>query len=245
MLEVLRCKGDKNIMKRACDGKLKRRAKVGLWNWVWRHPIWFSLSTLFGTGLLRFMQRVSHDGVGVFFISFLSLLVIWGGGSVVGMEFFKQGGVEGHNNRSCLTCDFAAQDWLKAESEQLSSVLSVSGISDFEVHYRVKSAESAQEKSMRKGVPVGALVDLYGMRVVVSDEDAAYRVMQVVNGQYGFEKGSFKDYIRYPKPSGYQSLHGIIKRSGQRVELQVRSREMHAYAEWEHAAYKDRVRVAA
>ena len=70
------------------------------------------------------------------------------------------------------------------------------------------------------------------LRIIVDDIASCYLVLGELHGMYEPMVDRIKDYIAQPKPNGYQSLHTtVITRSGQPVEFQVRTREMHEYAE--------------
>src|SRR5262249_36112059 len=87
------------------------------------------------------------------------------------------------------------------------------------------------------------LSDIYGFRVVVRDLDACYRALGIVHAAWRAVPGRFKDYISTPKQNNYQSIHTtIVGPRHQRVELQIRTEEMHRIAEDgvpAHALYKD------
>jgi GTP pyrophosphokinase len=93
------------------------------------------------------------------------------------------------------------------------------------------------------------LSDIYGFRVVVPTVDACYRALGVIHATWRAVPGRFKDYISTPKQNNYQSIHTtIVGPRHQRVELQIRTADMHTVAEYgvaAHALYKDGVSGAA
>ncbi|MCR9219701.1 MAG: bifunctional (p)ppGpp synthetase/guanosine-3',5'-bis(diphosphate) 3'-pyrophosphohydrolase [Alphaproteobacteria bacterium] len=112
-----------------------------------------------------------------------------------------------------------------------------------EVSGREKSPYSIWRKMQRQNVGFEQLSDIMAFRVVVEDIDDCYRALGLIHGAYSSVPGRFKDYISLPKPNGYRSLHtGVIGPENQRIEIQIRTREMHEIAELGVAAhwrYKD------
>src|SRR5215510_12619456 len=94
-----------------------------------------------------------------------------------------------------------------------------------------------------RGISLEQLSDIYGFRVVVDSIDACYRVLGVIHSTWRAVPGRFKDYISTPKQNNYQSIHTtIVGPRHQRVELQIRTEDMHRVAEYgvaAHALYKD------
>src|SRR5215468_7450362 len=103
---------------------------------------------------------------------------------------------------------------------------------------REKTPYSIWRKMQRKNVPFEQLSDIMAFRVVVDNLPDCYRALGVLHGAYSMVPGRFKDYISTPKPNGYQSLHtGVIGPEKQRIEIQIRTREMHEIAELGVAAH--------
>jgi GTP pyrophosphokinase len=96
---------------------------------------------------------------------------------------------------------------------------------------RVKSIYSLYKKMQR--VPnIDDIYDLMALRIIVDDIATCYLVLGELHSMYEPMVDRIKDYIAKPKPNGYQSLHTtIITRTGQAVEFQIRTHEMHEYAE--------------
>jgi GTP diphosphokinase / guanosine-3',5'-bis(diphosphate) 3'-diphosphatase len=112
-----------------------------------------------------------------------------------------------------------------------------------EVSGRRKRAYSIWRKMERKSVGFEQLSDIVGFRVVVKSLAECYQALGVVHTTWPVVPGRFKDYISTPKQNDYRSIHTTVIGPGkQRVELQIRTREMHEIAEYgiaAHALYKD------
>ena len=99
-----------------------------------------------------------------------------------------------------------------------------------EIDGRVKSTYSLYKKMQR--VPIDDIYDLIALRIIVDDIDTCYLVLGELHGMYEPMVGRIKDYIASPKPNGYQSLHTTVTtKNDQVVEFQIRTHEMHDYAE--------------
>lgn len=96
---------------------------------------------------------------------------------------------------------------------------------------RIKSVFSLHKK-LKKVDSIDDVYDLIALRLIVDDAEACYRVLGIIHGMYRPMVNRIKDYIARPKPNGYQSLHTTIAtESGQIVEFQIRTAQMHDYAE--------------
>lgn len=108
---------------------------------------------------------------------------------------------------------------------------------------RQKKPYSIWRKMERKQISLEQLSDIYGFRVLVHTIPDCYRVIGVVHTTWRAVPGRFKDYISNPKQNDYQSIHTtIVGPRHQRVELQIRTEEMHEIAEFgvaAHSIYKD------
>jgi guanosine-3',5'-bis(diphosphate) 3'-pyrophosphohydrolase len=123
--------------------------------------------------------------------------------------------------------------------EQLRQVLAESGL-DAQVAGREKTAYSIWRKMQKKNVGFEQLSDIMAFRVVVPVIEDCYRALGVVHSHYPVVPGRFKDYISLPKPNGYKSLHtGIFGPERHRIEMQIRTRDMHEVAEYGVAAHWD------
>jgi GTP diphosphokinase / guanosine-3',5'-bis(diphosphate) 3'-diphosphatase len=108
---------------------------------------------------------------------------------------------------------------------------------------RRKRAFSIWTKMERKSVGFEQLSDIFGFRVIVDSVEECYRALGIVHTAWPVVPGRFKDYISTPKQNDYRSIHTtVIGPGNQRVELQIRTREMDEIAELgiaAHALYKD------
>lgn len=101
----------------------------------------------------------------------------------------------------------------------------------FTMDGRVKSVYSLYKKLDRVG-NIDEIYDLIALRIIVDDLDTCYLVLGVLHTLYTPHYDRIKDYVAQPKPNGYQSLHTTVQTStGQIVEFQVRTQQMHEYAE--------------
>lgn len=102
----------------------------------------------------------------------------------------------------------------------------------FEINGRVKSIYSLHKKLKKVDGNIDDIYDLMALRVIVESKEDCYRVLGILHGIYQPMIARIKDYIAVPKPNGYQSLHTtVITPSKQIVEFQIRTHEMHEYAE--------------
>jgi guanosine-3',5'-bis(diphosphate) 3'-pyrophosphohydrolase len=125
---------------------------------------------------------------------------------------------------------------------EVTTKLKEQGI-DARVSSRVKSAWSIATKIERKQIALEQLSDMIGFRIIVPTVADCYRALGIVHTNWKVVPGRFKDYISVPKHNDYRSIHTTIVGLGrQRIELQIRTEEMHRVAEYgiaAHAAYKE------
>jgi guanosine-3',5'-bis(diphosphate) 3'-pyrophosphohydrolase len=129
----------------------------------------------------------------------------------------------------------------------LSEKLQQNGITA-RVKGREKKPHSIFVKVQRKSLSFEQLSDIYGFRIVVDTVENCYRALGIVHTTWSMVPGRFKDYVSTPKQNDYRSIHTTVVGPGrQRVELQIRTEEMHRFAEFgiaAHALYKDGDRIA-
>jgi len=112
-----------------------------------------------------------------------------------------------------------------------------------DVSGREKKPFSIWNKIERKAVSLGQLSDIYGFRILVDSIADCYRALGIVHTAWRVVPGRFKDYISTPKGNEYRSIHTTVVGPRQkRIELQIRTSQMHDVAEHgvaAHSLYKD------
>lgn len=116
-----------------------------------------------------------------------------------------------------------------------------------EVFGRAKKPYSIWRKMQEKEQGFSRLSDIYGFRIITGSEEDCYRTLGAIHQRWRAVPGRFKDYISQPKTNGYRSIHTTVSgRDGKRVEVQIRTRQMHDVAETgvaAHWSYRDGVRT--
>ncbi|MBC7137836.1 MAG: bifunctional (p)ppGpp synthetase/guanosine-3',5'-bis(diphosphate) 3'-pyrophosphohydrolase [Defluviimonas sp.] len=115
-----------------------------------------------------------------------------------------------------------------------------------DVFGRAKKPYSIWRKMQEKSLAFSRLSDIYGFRIICQSEADCYRILGVIHTRWRAVPGRFKDYISQPKSNGYRSIHTTVSgRDGKRVEVQIRTRQMHEVAESgvaAHWSYREGVR---
>jgi len=103
---------------------------------------------------------------------------------------------------------------------------------------REKSPYSIWRKMERKNISFEQLADVMAFRILVDGVGDCYHALGIIHSAYHVVPGRFKDFISTPKPNNYRSLHtGVIGPERQRIEIQIRTRDMHEVAELGVAAH--------
>ncbi|MGI9377089.1 MAG: RelA/SpoT family protein [Tsuneonella suprasediminis] len=156
---------------------------------------------------------------------------------------FEQLEPEGYRTITGRLEQIRAQDGgqVDAIALEIKQALSAAGL-QVEVSGREKHPYSIWRKMAERHVSFEQVTDIMAFRVITHDVDDCYRALGVLHRTWQFIPGRFKDYISTPKTNGYRSLHtALIYQNSMRVEVQVRTREMHRTNEFglaAHWAYK-------
>jgi len=155
---------------------------------------------------------------------------------------------EGRNSiiRRFITLQKETGDVVEKITADMRLELDKAGI-EAEVHGRAKKPYSIWRKMQEKDQGFSRLSDIYGFRILTQSEADCYRVLGAIHQRWRAVPGRFKDYISQPKSNGYRSIHTTVSgRDGKRVEVQIRTHEMHEVAETgvaAHWSYRDGERV--
>ena len=139
--------------------------------------------------------------------------------------------------------DKETENRLEKMIKMLRRELAESDIKGFHTDFRVKGLWSLAQKLKRKGDDLSKVYDVAAIRVVVPTVADCYRVLGLVHKLWQPLPNKIKDYIAFPKPNGYQSLHTtVFSGDGGIVEIQIRTEEMHKEAQFgiaAHVTYKE------
>ncbi len=123
------------------------------------------------------------------------------------------------------------EDNFKTISNELKDLLETKGIMA-KITGREKTPFSIWRKMQNKKISLEQLTDIIGFRILVSDIDECYKTLGIFHSRYSAIPGKFKDYISTPKINNYKSIHtSVIGPHKQRIEIQIRTHEMHEFAE--------------
>jgi GTP pyrophosphokinase/guanosine-3',5'-bis(diphosphate) 3'-pyrophosphohydrolase len=144
--------------------------------------------------------------------------------------------------RRFVTLQREAGDVVHRINGDIRTELDRAGI-EADVYGRAKKPYSIWRKMQEKDLAFSRLSDIYGFRIITGTEADCYRTLGVIHLRWRAVPGRFKDYISQPKLNGYRSIHTTVSgRDGKRVEVQIRTREMHEVAEAgvaAHWSYRD------
>lgn len=127
--------------------------------------------------------------------------------------------------------------------KHLKKALAKKGVTYIRTEYRIKGIYSLYKKLVRKGKDIEKIYDISAIRIIVPTISDCYKVLGIVHGIWRPLPGRIKDYIAFPKPNGYQSIHTtIFTGDGSIVEVQIKTEDMYRESEYgiaSHISYKE------
>ncbi len=132
---------------------------------------------------------------------------------------------------------------LEKARKSLQKSLGAHNILKFHTEYRSKGLYSLFQKLQRRDWDMDKVYDFLAMRIVVQSVEQCYQVLGIVHDLWRPLPKRMKDYIAFPKPNGYQSLHTTVITPNRTIlEVQIRTEGMHRESEYgiaSHIMYKD------
>lgn len=136
------------------------------------------------------------------------------------------------------------QQELDRFGKELAQALTNARIPFQTIDHRIKHLYSLHKKLRGKDMNIDKVYDIAAVRIIVDTIEECYLALGIVHGTWTPLPGRIKDYIAMPKTNGYQSLHTtVFTGGGAIVEIQIRTKEMHAVAERgvaSHVVYKEK-----
>ncbi len=134
-------------------------------------------------------------------------------------------------------------DKLKEFEKSIKKTLAKNNIIDFTTSYRLKTFYSIYKKLLRKDWNIEKIYDIAALRIILPEIKDCYNVLGIIHSVWRPLPKRIKDYIAFPKPNGYQSLHTTIFTGyGDIVEIQIKTKKMHQESEYgiaSHIFYKE------
>ena len=129
--------------------------------------------------------------------------------------------------------------WVKEREQEMRKVFKKHQLSCLEIQHRVKHAAAIWRKMQAKRLSLDQIHDIFAFRIIVSEEQECYLVLDAIHQHFEPLLLRFKDYIARPKANGYRSIHTCVRGSDHLIfEVQIRTAEMHEEAEGAHWQYK-------
>ncbi len=129
---------------------------------------------------------------------------------------------------------------------KIESILSKNNI-EGTIQGRVKHVYGIYKKMFEQHLTLESMHDILAFRIILNNISDCYAMLGLIHSQWKPVHGRFKDYVSMPKANGYQSLHTtVIGPEGERIEIQIRTKEMHYLAEHgvaSHWLYKEQSRA--
>lgn len=131
------------------------------------------------------------------------------------------------------------EHYLDDVGRKVQEKLNAAGIrSDINLQARMKHLFSIYRKLIKYDWDSNRIWDLFALRIIAESVPDCYAALGVIHSIWKPVKGRIKDYIAQPKPSGYRSIHTtVFCDSGEFVEFQIRTKEMHEEAQFGVAAH--------
>jgi len=140
---------------------------------------------------------------------------------------------------------------IKNLKNEINEILYLQFPGKYNLEYRLKSIYSSWKKTEKYNCSLSELKDVVALRIIINEEwvtpleDASslcFRILSIIHGKWKYIPGTVKDYINFPKPNNYQSLHTTILvdsliDSNLPIEIQIRTKKMHMVAEYGTAAH--------
>lgn len=127
--------------------------------------------------------------------------------------------------------------------KEIKSELAQAGIREFRTESRVKGLYSLFRKLERKQWDITTIYDIVAVRVIFPNVADCYAALGIIHARWRPVPGKIKDYIAFPKPNGYQSIHTTVYTGGgDAMEVQLRTEAQHREAQFgiaSHLTYKE------
>ena len=137
-----------------------------------------------------------------------------------------------------------AQSELEKTRKSVQKKLAESGVTDFHTFTRVKGTYSLYQKLKRREWDMEKIYDFLAIRIVLKDVEECYKILGIVHELWRPIPARMKDYIAFPKPNGYRSIHTtVLVPLSSILEIQIRTEDMHREAEFgiaSHMVYKQK-----
>ncbi len=131
------------------------------------------------------------------------------------------------------------EQYLEKIWRSLKKEMAKQGIKDVSTGQRVKGRYSLWRKLQRIDMDIEKIYDIVALRIIVPEVEDCYRLLGIIHSMWRPLPGRIKDYIALPKVNGYQSLHTtVFSGDGGIAEIQIRTQEMHEFAEYGFAAHQ-------
>lgn len=132
---------------------------------------------------------------------------------------------------------------LEKTEHDLKRELADAGIRNFRTEARIKGVYSMYRKLERKDWDISKIYDILALRIIFPTVADCYSALGIIHGHWRPVPGKIKDYIAFPKPNGYQSIHTTVYTGdGGALEMQLRTEAQHREALYgiaSHLTYKD------